>query len=207
MATVYRRTRRKPIPQSAEVVESRGKRFAVWRSRGRRRRAALADDGQTVLVEDGNYTVEWFNWQGKRQRTTGGPDKDAAEALGAKLEAEEMQRRRGLDVQALRTCGEKRGSSWAANRGQTRRPVGKTRPARPTKRTSRKSLRCREMRKAGEPWRLPARVETSGLEPPTPGLQSRCFWAETPRKTTGPGKVGRIWAGTGKLGKNPGRNL
>ena len=49
-----------------------------------------------MLIEDPNYTVEWFDWQGKRQRTSGGPDKDAADALGRKLEAEEMQRRRGL---------------------------------------------------------------------------------------------------------------
>jgi hypothetical protein len=71
MATVYKRVRRKPIPQSAEIVESRGKGFAVWQSRGRRRRAPLAEDGETVLVEDPNYTVQWFDWQGKRQRTSG----------------------------------------------------------------------------------------------------------------------------------------
>jgi len=96
MATVYKRTRRKSIPQSADIVERRGKRFAVWESRNRRRRAPVTEDGQAVLVEDESYTVEWFTWQGKRRRTSGGPDKDAAEALGAKLESEEMQRRRGL---------------------------------------------------------------------------------------------------------------
>jgi integrase len=96
MASVYKRRRRKPIPEAAEIVESRGRRYAVWPSRGRRRRAELSEDDKAVLVEDRNYTVEWFDWQGKRHRRSGGPDKDAAEALGAKLEAEEMQRRRGL---------------------------------------------------------------------------------------------------------------
>ena len=62
MATIYKRTRRKPIPKGAEIVESRGKRFAIWTSRRRRRKALLADDGQSVLMEDANYTVEWFNW-------------------------------------------------------------------------------------------------------------------------------------------------
>jgi hypothetical protein len=109
MASVYKRTRRKPIPKNAEIVESRGRRYAVWTSRGRRRRAELTEDGSRVLVEDRNYTVEWFNWHGKRQRTSGGPDKDAAEALGRKLEAEEMQRRRGLiDPKAERFAAEGR---------------------------------------------------------------------------------------------------
>jgi integrase len=109
MASVYKRTRRKPIPEDAEVVERRGKRYAVWESRRRRRRALLADDGQTVLIEEENYTVSWFDWQGKRRKTSGGPDKDAAEALGRKLEAEEMQRRRGLiDPAAERFAAEGR---------------------------------------------------------------------------------------------------
>lgn len=59
------------------------------------REPVIGLDGQPYQLLDGkNYTVEWFDWQAKRQRTSGRPDKDAAEALGAKLEAEEMQRRR-----------------------------------------------------------------------------------------------------------------
>ena len=131
MATVYKRIRRKPVPEGAEIVESRGRRVAVWTSRSRKQRAPLvvvieaerkpvpegaeivqrddkkwfavwASQGRkqraplAVVIEDKVYSVEWFDWQGKRRRTSGGPDKDAAEALGAKLEADEMQRRRGL---------------------------------------------------------------------------------------------------------------
>ena len=44
MATIYKRTRRKPIPQDAEITQRDGKRFVVWFDRGRRRRAPLADD-------------------------------------------------------------------------------------------------------------------------------------------------------------------
>ncbi len=109
MASVFKRTRRKPIPKNAEILERRNRLYAVWNSRGRRRRAPVAEDGQTVLIEDDSYTVEWFDWQGKRQRTSGGPDKDAAEALGRKLESDEMQRRRGLiDPAAERFAAEGR---------------------------------------------------------------------------------------------------
>ncbi len=59
------------------------------------------------------------------------------------------------------TYGEKRvsiwGSSWAANRGKSWQATAKRQPRRPTKRTSRKSLPCQEMRIADESWRLPAR--------------------------------------------------
>ena len=52
-------------------------------------------DGQPhQLLDDKNYTLEWSGRQAKRQRTSGRPDKHAAEALGAKLESEEMQRPR-----------------------------------------------------------------------------------------------------------------
>jgi len=107
MATVYKRTRRKRIPNGAEIVERRGKRFAVWQSRGRRRRAEVTPDGAAILVVEPNYTVSWFVWQGKRRKTSGGPDKDAAEALGRKLETDEMQRRRGLiDPRQEKTAAE-----------------------------------------------------------------------------------------------------
>ncbi len=97
MATVFKRTRRKPIPRGAELIDYRGKRYAVWVSRGgRKRKAPLTGDGQAVLIEDDNYTVEWWSWNGKRRRLCGGPDRDAAEALGRAEDTEEMERRRGL---------------------------------------------------------------------------------------------------------------
>jgi integrase len=111
MATVFKRTRRLPVPDGAEIVEYRGKPYATWRSRGgRQRKAPLTDDGQAVEVVDDNYTVEWYAWDGKRKRLCGGPDKDAATALGAAKEAEEAQRRRGLiDPAQERHAGEGRG--------------------------------------------------------------------------------------------------
>ena len=65
---------RNPIPQGAEIIQRRGKRFAVWTKRRtkRKQRAPLSNDGMAVLVEDKNYTVECFSWQGKRRKTSGG---------------------------------------------------------------------------------------------------------------------------------------
>ena len=65
MATIYKRTRRKPIPQGAEIIQRDGKRFAVWLDRGRRRRAPLADDGAAILDESSDYTIEYFNHRGR----------------------------------------------------------------------------------------------------------------------------------------------
>ncbi len=97
MATVYKQTRRKPIPRGAEIIDYRGRRYAVWTSRGKReRRAPLTDDGQAVEIADESYTVEWFSWDGKRKRLAGGRDKDAAKALGVRMEDLERQRRQGL---------------------------------------------------------------------------------------------------------------
>lgn len=96
MASVFKQTRKKPIPTNAEIVEKRGKRVAVWTSRGRTRRAELTPDGTAVLIPDANYTVMWFDWTGQRQKCSGGPDKDSAEALGRQKETEAMQRRQGL---------------------------------------------------------------------------------------------------------------
>lgn len=108
MATVYKRTRKKRIPQGAEIVEARGKRYAVWTSRGgRKRRAPLTADGRAVEIEDANYTVSWWTWNGKRRKLSGGPDKDAAKALGARMEDLERQRRRGMiDPRQERLAGD-----------------------------------------------------------------------------------------------------
>ncbi len=99
MASVYKRSRRKPIPEDAEIVQRGGRRFAVWTDNRtkRRRRATLSDDGKAIIVQAGGYTIEWFDHDGRRRRKgTRIADKDAAQQLANKLETEAMQRRSGL---------------------------------------------------------------------------------------------------------------
>ncbi|MDD4270930.1 MAG: tyrosine-type recombinase/integrase, partial [Thermoguttaceae bacterium] len=109
MASVFKQIRKKRIPTGAEIVEKRGKRIATWTSRGRTRRAELSVDGKSILVPDPNYTVTWFDWEGKRHKASGGPDRDAAQALGRQKETEAMQRRQGLiDPRAEKTVSERR---------------------------------------------------------------------------------------------------
>ena len=99
MASVYKRRRRKPIPDGAEIVQRNGKRVAVWvnRKTGRRERAPLSDDGQAVIIQADTYTIEWFEHADKRRRKgTRIADKDEAQRMANHLEAQAAQRREGL---------------------------------------------------------------------------------------------------------------
>ena len=99
MASVFKRTRIKPIPAGAEIAEYRGKRVAVWTNRKtkRRQRAPLTEDGKRIAVEDAHYTIEYFDHEGQRRRKSSRcPDKDAAQQLANSLETKVMQRREGL---------------------------------------------------------------------------------------------------------------
>jgi integrase/recombinase XerD len=98
VASIYKRRRRKPIPDGAEIVsDKRGRKFATWLDKqDRRRRAPLSDDGKQIVVEDDFYTVAWFDWTGRRCREVAGKDHDGAEALGRLRETEARQRRQGL---------------------------------------------------------------------------------------------------------------
>jgi site-specific recombinase XerD len=99
MASIFKRTRRKPIPKGAETIVKGGKRYATWTDKRtkRPRRELLADDGLAILVEDRQYTIDYVDESGRRQRVASGtPDKDAAKQLAGKLETRVMQCKRGL---------------------------------------------------------------------------------------------------------------
>jgi len=99
MATVFKRTRKRPMPAGAEIITYRGRQCASWTDKrtGRKRRAPLADDGKYILVEDAKYSIEWFDHTGKRRRKGSGTvDKDAALQLANELETKAMQRREGI---------------------------------------------------------------------------------------------------------------
>ena len=98
MATIYKRTRREPIPQGAEIITTRkGDRIAVWTRGKQRRRAPLTPDGKAVLLESPGYTIEFFDHNGQRKRhSTRCTDRDAVERLAGELEKNAMFRRDGL---------------------------------------------------------------------------------------------------------------
>ena len=98
MATVFQRTKKKPLPPGAQVVERKGKRLAEWlNSRGKWRTAPLSKDGSGILAKASTYTVRFVDEHGHiREVGTRCRDYAAAEQLGRELEKRAMQRREGL---------------------------------------------------------------------------------------------------------------
>jgi len=98
VASIYKRTRRKPVPDGTTLKTFRGKQVAEWiDGRGDKQRASVSKDGKTVMVEAAFYTVEWFDHEGRRRRRgTRIVDKDAARQYANELEKQADQRRKGL---------------------------------------------------------------------------------------------------------------
>jgi len=139
MASIYKRRRRRPIPDGAEIITRKGQRFAVWNhpKTGRRQKAPLSDDGEAVLLESPGYMIQWFDATGRRRKkSTRCPDLDAARQLAAGLERQAMQRREGLidpaqeryAQQAQRPLGEHLGDfvRFLTDRGNTPKHVAMT---------------------------------------------------------------------------------
>src|SRR5262249_21142664 len=104
MATVYKRTRLKPVPAGAEFIVRNGKRWARWTDpkTGLKKRAPLNAAGDKIEVELGNYCISYFDHNGRRVVESAKTcDRDAAELLAAKRQTEVMHRSKGLiDVAA-----------------------------------------------------------------------------------------------------------
>jgi len=98
MATIYKRTRKRPIPEGAEIITRKGERFAVWTEgkAHRRRRAPLTPDGMFVVIESPGYEIQYFDHNGqRRKKSIRCNDRDAAQQLANDLEKRAMQRREG----------------------------------------------------------------------------------------------------------------
>ena len=97
MATIYKRTRKAPVPPGSEIVTRKGQLFAVWNRGKRQRRAPLTADGKAVLLESPGYCIEYFDHNGQRKKkSTRCTDRDAVVRLAAELEKNAMLRRDGL---------------------------------------------------------------------------------------------------------------
>ena len=99
MASIYKRREWRPIPEGAEVVTYRGRRYAKWMNAktDTMQRAQLNEEGTRVIREAEFYTIEYYDHDGQRVRKgTRCADKDAAQQLANELETRAMMRREGL---------------------------------------------------------------------------------------------------------------
>ena len=97
MPSVFKRSKTKPLPAGAKVVERKGGPVAEWLdARGNRRSAPLTEDRAGIRIEAETWTVQYVDEHGHPQRLAGGRDYDAAMQLGREHERRAMQRREGL---------------------------------------------------------------------------------------------------------------
>ncbi len=97
MPSVFKRSKTKPLPAGAKVVERKAGPVAEWLdARGNRRSAPLTEDRTGIRIEASTWTVQYVDEHGHPQRLAGGRDYDAAMQLGREHERRAMQRREGL---------------------------------------------------------------------------------------------------------------
>lgn len=109
MGSLFRRTLRRPVPQSATITEKNGQALARWRSRGKWQTASVVknDDGsQSVELETGTYYGRFKDHTGRLvERSTGCRDEANARQKLAAWEKEAEQIRAGvLDASELDTA-------------------------------------------------------------------------------------------------------
>jgi integrase len=97
MASCFRRTYRKSIPDGAEIIDRRGVQMARWRdAHNRIHTAPLSEDKKSILIPARTWTIEYTSADGKRVTVKGFVDKDATEKKGRDLERQAAQIRAGL---------------------------------------------------------------------------------------------------------------
>jgi hypothetical protein len=83
MASVYRRTYKRPIPANAEIVTRKGQKVARWKdTRGRTKSAPLSDDGESIVLERRCWYIAYEGANGRRITIKGYTDREASETLG-----------------------------------------------------------------------------------------------------------------------------
>ena len=99
MATIYKRSRLRPIPAGAEIIERNGERIAVWKHRSTKRtqRAPLNAAGTKVLIEAVGFEIEYMDHNGDRKRrSTRCTDRDAVQQMANELERGVLLRKEGI---------------------------------------------------------------------------------------------------------------
>jgi len=97
MASIFKRTYRRPVPDDATIIERGGKRVAKFRDKkGKLITAPLADDGTTVIIERSKYTIKYMGRDGEWHTCPGYTDKAATEQRAAELSRRSHRAREGL---------------------------------------------------------------------------------------------------------------
>jgi len=98
MATIYRKTYRRALPEGAEVVCRNGKQVARWTDgNGHKQTAEVADDGQNIIVESQAWYARYRDADGiERRVSTKCRDEQAARQVLADLLAEAEKVRAGI---------------------------------------------------------------------------------------------------------------
>ncbi len=79
MAFIFKQRRRKPIPETAEIVRRRGRTVARWTSSGRTYTAEV--DGDSIITQGRTYKARWRDANGiMREASTGCTSADMAES-------------------------------------------------------------------------------------------------------------------------------
>ncbi len=96
MASIFKPTYTKPIPDSAKIVRRGGQRFAKFRSaRGQIVTAPLTRKGDRIRLDSETYRIEYRDADGKTKRKKGYTDLKATEQLAAELERDAEHVRSG----------------------------------------------------------------------------------------------------------------
>jgi len=98
MACIFKRSKTKPIPDGARIIERKAGPIAEWQDgRGQRRTAPLTKDCTRVRIESETYTVKYVDERGiERKVSSQCRDQDAALELARELESQAMKRKKGL---------------------------------------------------------------------------------------------------------------
>jgi hypothetical protein len=99
MATIYKKTYTRPIPDGASILIHRGRRCARWADRrGRTRTVPVTGDGAKLLLERAKWYVDYTDVAGRRRTAVGYTDRALTEQLAAKLEQDQERVRSGAAV-------------------------------------------------------------------------------------------------------------
>src|SRR5262249_34566546 len=101
MASVFRQTYKRPVPEGAEIVTRKVKgkpqRFARWKDRrGRTKTAPLSEDGKSIVLFYNCWYYAYRGANGRRIVVQGYPDKEATAKLARDQEKLAARIKQGL---------------------------------------------------------------------------------------------------------------